>query len=182
MEKKICIAGAGGQGILFLGKVIAYAAMIEGKEVTWFPSYGAEMRGGTAHCTVILSDEMIGSPVILNPDILAVMNEASYKRFSERLITGGLLAYDSSMLNIGNWRRDVSVLKIPAGDIASACLAPKSANMVMVGALIAAMRMISLDSLLEGLRETTPSRRRDSVTANSLLIEKGYRFIENSKS
>ena len=81
MEKRIIIAGSGGQGVLFIGKLLAYAAMLEDREVTWFPSYGAEMRGGTANCTVIISDSMIGSPVIRNPDVLVVMNDDSYRRF-----------------------------------------------------------------------------------------------------
>src|SRR5450756_145960 len=87
MEKRIIIAGSGGQGVLFFGKLLAYAAMLEGREVTWFPSYGAEMRGGTANCTVIISDSMIGSPVIRNPDVLVVMNDDSYRRFVEKPVS-----------------------------------------------------------------------------------------------
>ena len=98
MEKRIIIAGSGGQGVLFFGKLLAYAAMLEGREVTWFPSYGAEMRGGTANCTVIISDSMIGSPVIGNPDVLVVMNDDSYRRFVEKLSPGGILIYDSSQI------------------------------------------------------------------------------------
>jgi 2-oxoglutarate ferredoxin oxidoreductase subunit gamma len=181
MGKRIYIAGSGGQGVLFLGKIIAYAAMIEKKEVTWFPSYGAEMRGGTAHCTVIISDEMIGSPVVRNPDILAVMNEASYKRFSERIVAQGLLAYDSSMISIRPPRKDIRLLKVPASGIAALSSAPKSANMVMLGALISVMSIISLDSTLEGLRVITPTRRSDSVAVNSTLLRKGYQLVEDTK-
>src|SRR5208283_1066042 len=98
MEHTIIIAGSGGQGILFLGRLMAYATMLEGKEVTWMPSYGAEMRGGTANCTVVISDEMIGSPVVRNPCILVVMNDASYSRFVCKLLPGGTLLYDSSFI------------------------------------------------------------------------------------
>ena len=98
LEHKIMVAGFGGQGILFLGKLLAYSGMLENKEVTWFPSYGAEVRGGTANCTVIISDEMIGSPVVRNPEILIVMNEASLDKFQPRLKNGGILIFDSSLI------------------------------------------------------------------------------------
>src|SRR5208283_4696608 len=97
MENRVLIAGSGGQGILFLGKLLAYAAMFENKEVTWFPSYGAEMRGGTANCTVIVSGEMIGSPVVSNPDILVGMNEQSFVAFSGKVASGGWLLHDATI-------------------------------------------------------------------------------------
>ena len=174
MEKRVIIAGSGGQGVLFFGKLLAYAAMIEGREVTWFPSYGAEMRGGTANCTVIISDRMIGSPVIRNTDVLVVMNEASYKRFLENLLPGGVLVYDSSLIHSEIPRHDISVVKIPACDIASSLNGVQSANMAMIGAFLAATGMLDMDSLLRAIDEITPSHRRDLLAVNKAIILKGY--------
>lgn len=181
MEKRIIIAGSGGQGILFFGKLMAYAAMIQGKAVTWFPSYGAEIRGGTANCTVIISDEMIGSPVTRNPDIIAVMNEASYNRFHERLLRGGLLVYDASLINLNGKRDDISFLKVPASELAASMRKPKSANMVMMGAFIAFTGILNLESVSSAIEEITPARRKDSIIINKELIAKGYKFIEDKK-
>lgn len=182
METRIIIAGSGGQGVLFLGKLMAHSAMLEGKEVTWFPSYGAEMRGGTANCTVIISDEMIGSPVTRNPHLLVTMNEASYRRFSDRLLEDGLLLYDSSLVAIREHRDDIRAIGIPASGMAATSKHTKSANMAMMGAVSAAARILKLASVLKALDETTPSRRKDSLAVNKDLITKGYEFIENKKS
>jgi 2-oxoglutarate ferredoxin oxidoreductase subunit gamma len=174
MEKRVIIAGSGGQGILFFGKLLAYAAMIEGREVTWFPSYGAEMRGGTANCTVIISDSMIGSPVIRNPDVLVVMNDASLNRFLERLNPGGTLIYDPSLINSKIPRDDISVVKTPAVEISSSLNSAASANMAMMGAFIAATRILDVDSVLSAANEITPSHRRDLLALNKEIIMKGY--------
>lgn len=182
MERRIIIAGSGGQGILFLGKLMACAAMLAQKEVTWFPSYGAEMRGGTANCTVIIADGMIGSPVIRNPDTLLVMNEASYKRFHERLLTDGLLIYDASLVTLGNYRNDIRTVRVPASEIAASLHATKSANMVMMGAFVAATRCMNVDAVVTALAETTPSRKKDLLSINKKLIMEGYTFVESSKS
>ncbi|MFO0753685.1 MAG: 2-oxoacid:acceptor oxidoreductase family protein [Thermodesulfovibrionales bacterium] len=180
-EKRIIIAGSGGQGILFLGRLVAYAAMLDAREVTWFPSYGAEIRGGTANCTVIISREMIGSPVIRNPAVLMVMNEASYRRFSGRLLPGGLLLYDSSLISLGAPRQDISALRVPASEIAASLKSTKGANMVMMGAFIAAAGCLTLDSSLKALEEITPAHRKESLQANRELIMKGYRFVEDTQ-
>lgn len=182
MEKRIIVAGSGGQGILFFGKLMAYAAMLQGKEATWFPSYGAEIRGGTANCTVIISDEMIGSPVTRNPDILSVMNEASYNRFHEKLLTGGLLVYDASLIHLNGRRSDISFLKVPASELAASMKKPKSANMVMMGAFIAHTGILNLKTVLRAIEEITPARRKDSIAVNKELIAKGYGLIENKKN
>lgn len=182
METRIVIAGSGGQGVLFLGKLMAYSAMLEGKEVTWFPSYGAEMRGGTANCTVMISDEMIGSPVTGKPDILIVLNEASYVRFLKKLVPGGLLIYDSSLVASGNGRNDIAVLAVPASEIAASLRHTKSANMVMMGAFIRAAGLVSHGSALDAIGEITSSRRKDSIAVNKDLIMKGCGYIENKES
>lgn len=182
MEKSIIIAGSGGQGILFLGRLLTCAGMIDGKEVTWLPSYGAEIRGGTANCTVIISDEMIGSPVISNPDFLIVMNRASYNRFSGRLKTGGTLFYDSSLFRIEGHRDDINTIAVPASAESASLKSTKSANMVLTGAFITVSGILSISSIYNALDKTTPSYRKDSANINKELIQKGYNLLEDKKS
>jgi 2-oxoglutarate ferredoxin oxidoreductase subunit gamma len=174
MEKRIIIAGAGGQGVLFFGRLLAHAAMLEGREVSWFPSYGAEMRGGTANCTVIIADSMIGSPVIRNPGVLVVMNDASYRRFVEKLSPRGILVYDPSEMRSPTHRADITLVAIAAGEIASAMNSASLANMALLGAFIAATGAVDVNSALRALDENTPAHRRDLLTANKDILLKGY--------
>jgi 2-oxoglutarate ferredoxin oxidoreductase subunit gamma len=179
MELRIIIAGSGGQGVLFFGKLLAYAAMIEGREVSWFPSYGAEMRGGTANCTVIISDSMIGSPVIRNPDVLVVMNDASYQRFAEKLSPGGILIYDPSAVHPAAPRDDIRTVTTAAGELASAMNSTIRANMALLGAFIAATRAVGVHAALRALDENTPAHRRDLLTINKDIMLKGYDSVQN---
>jgi 2-oxoglutarate ferredoxin oxidoreductase subunit gamma len=182
LETRIIVAGAGGQGVLFLGKVLAQAGMIEGKQVTWFPSYGAEMRGGTANCTIILSDDMIGSPVVSTPDILLAMNLASIERFQPQLKKKGLLFFDSSRTNGVVFRNNIVPEGIPATEIADAFGNTKSANMVMLGALIgqtAILRKSSFDKLFSF--SDIPTKNK-AAELNKKSILEGIRYIENKKS
>ncbi len=176
------IAGFGGQGILFFGKLLAYSGMLEGKEVTWFPSYGAEVRGGTANCTVIISDEMIGSPVVRNPEILLVMNEASLKKFQQRVKKNGLLMFDSSLIRDPELRSDINVIGVPASEIAASIGSTKYANMVMLSALLAEMGILNEKSAAGALEELTPQKRRKSLDANKEAIIRGRKYIEDKKS
>jgi 2-oxoglutarate ferredoxin oxidoreductase subunit gamma len=180
MEKRIIIAGSGGQGVLFFGKLLAHAAMLEGREVTWFPSYGAEMRGGTANCTVIISDSMIGSPVIRNPDMLVVMNNDSYRRFGEKLSPGGILIYDSSQIPSATPRNGIRLVAIAAGAIASSMNNASLANMALLGASIAASGIVDIKSLLSALDEVTPVRRRELLEVNKDILMKGYEGLHVS--
>lgn len=182
MEKRILIAGSGGQGILFLGKLLATAAMTENREVTWFPSYGAEIRGGTATCTVIISDEMIGSPVIKDADFLLVMNDASCNKFLERIIPGGTLIYDSSLIRPSHHRNDIIVLAVPASEISATFKNTGAANMALIGAFAASSHLVRLESLLSALDDITPARRRNMLDINKNIIKKGHALAENSKS
>ncbi|MGD0282976.1 MAG: 2-oxoacid:acceptor oxidoreductase family protein [Dissulfurispiraceae bacterium] len=182
MEYSIIIAGSGGQGTLFLGRLMAYAAMLDGKEVTWMPSYGAEMRGGTANCTVIISDEMIGSPVIRNPHILIIMNDASYSRFAEKLLPGGMLLYDSSLISRPDHRGDITALGVPASDISTTVNSTKLANMVMMGAFLSSTGILSPKSVLSALNDITPQDKKKTMHLNKQLIEKGFDLIGNKKS
>lgn len=179
-ERGIIIAGFGGQGILFLGKTIAHAVMIAGKEVTWFPSYGAEMRGGTANCTVVISDELIGSPVINEIDILIVFNEASLKKFAQRLKKDGILIYDSSV--ISSPVPGEQVIPVPATRIAAQEGNPRGANMVMLGAFVAVTKMLKIEDIYRTLEETIPASRIKLIEINKRLIERGIEYIENKKT
>ncbi|MCK9418195.1 MAG: 2-oxoacid:acceptor oxidoreductase family protein [Nitrospirae bacterium] len=180
MGKRIIIAGSGGQGVLFFGKLLAYAAMLEGREVTWFPSYGAEMRGGTANCTVIISDRMIGSPVIRNPDVLVVMNDDSYRRFVERLSPGGILIYDPSQIRSATPRGGIRLVTTPAGAIASSMNNAGLANMALMGAFIAAAGIVDIKSALSALDEITPAHRRELLKVNKDILMKGYDGLQDS--
>ncbi|MBN2653800.1 MAG: 2-oxoacid:acceptor oxidoreductase family protein [Nitrospirae bacterium] len=177
MTKRIIIAGSGGQGVLFLGKLLAYTAMLEDREVTWFPSYGAEMRGGTANCTVVISDDIIGSPVVRNPDILITLNEASYRKFGPAVKSDGLILYDSTIKSMPEGIQSVTK-SIDATSLAASMNVPGSANMAMVGACAAA-DIISLDAAFNALEAVTPPRRRDSLELNKKIITTVY---ENSKN
>jgi 2-oxoglutarate ferredoxin oxidoreductase subunit gamma len=181
LEKKIIIAGSGGQGILFLGKVLAFTSMIEKKEVTWFPSYGAEIRGGTANCTVIISDTMIASPVVITPDILIAMNKVSLDKFHPRLKKGGLLFFDSSLMKKTVFRDDIVPIAIPAIHIANAAGNTKSANMVMLGALIEVTHMLKKSSFLELFSKPSALIEKETARVNKFSFLKGIKYIENKK-
>ncbi len=154
--------------------------MIEGKDVTWFPSYGAEIRGGTANCTVIISDEMIGSPVVMSPDILIVMNRASLDRFSPRLGKKGLLFYDSSFIPERITKKDIIAIPVPATEMASTSGNTKSANMVMLGAFLSKTKLIE-PKTIAGLFGGSADNGNAIFRANKDLVQKGIDFIENSQ-
>lgn len=179
MEYKIIIAGSGGQGILFLGKIIAYSAMKQGKEVTWFPSYGAEMRGGTANCMIVISDELIGSPIVKNADYLIALNEASYKKFINRVLPNGCVIYDSSIIKSLNDRKDINFYPIEASKEASSIANPKFANMILLGAFIKKANIIYIDKVLETIDEIVPAKRKEMIETNKNLIIRGFSILEN---
>lgn len=194
-EVRILVAGFGGQGVLLLGRLIAYGGMIEGKEVTCFPSYGAEMRGGTANSTVIVSDEMIGSPIVGNPDILVAMNEASLKRFQPKIRTNGLLIFDSSLIKSPDLREDIRVVDVPASIIASSIggkeLSQKdalpstqvrSANMVMLGTLIRETGILRMESVVNALERLTSAKSKKNLEGNKEAIRRGIQYRADKKS
>lgn len=167
---------------MFFGKILAYAGMIEGKEITCFPSYGAEVRGGTANCTVILSDELIGSPVVTSPDILIVMSDASLNKFLPRLRQKGLFLFDSSLIKEPQLRDDIKTVKVPATDIASKIGNTKSANMVLLGAFVEKTGLLTQASVFEAVESSMPGRKKKLVEDNKTAILKGIQFIEDTKS
>jgi len=181
VESKIIIGGFGGQGILFLGGILAYSGMLENKQVTWFPSYGAEIRGGTANCTVIVSDEVIGSPIVKNPDVLIVMSEASLNKFQLQLKKNGLLIFDSSLIKTPVLRKDIKILALPATEISSKHGNIKSANMVLLGAFITMSGMVMKASVFKALERTIKEGNSKIVDMNKKAITEGIRFIENTQ-
>jgi 2-oxoglutarate ferredoxin oxidoreductase subunit gamma len=187
LEKGILIAGSGGQGILLLGRLIAHTAMIEGKHVTWFPSYGAEMRGGTANCTVVVSDEPIGSPIIRNPDTLIVFNCPSFYRFFNQLKDEGHLYYDSSQIskekctkiNLSEGLSRVNSFSVSALEEAEKLGSTKFANMVMFGMFLKKTFLYDLSKIGELLSVILPVRHHSLIPKNIQAIERGYYAVEN---
>lgn len=180
MERAILIAGSGGQGVLFIGDLLCYSAILEGKEVTSFPSYGVEKIGGFTKCTIIISDEMIGSPITEKVDMLIAMNNWAINKFINKLNEGGLLFYDSTLINTEVDCR-CNFTNVPASQIAFQEGSQRGANMVMLGALVAATAIVDLKTIYKALMIRTPLHRRDSLEVNKKLILKGYKYFENKK-
>jgi 2-oxoglutarate ferredoxin oxidoreductase subunit gamma len=155
--------------------------MLDNREVTWFPSYGAEIRGGTANCTVIISGELIGSPVVKNPDILIVMSDASLNKFLPRLKHNGLLIYDSSLIKESSLREDIEIVGVPATKISNKIGNTKSANMVLLGVLIAKTGLLKEASLFKALESSMPVRKKRNIIVNKKAIIEGIQFIEDKK-
>ncbi len=173
---QILIAGFGGQGVLFAGKFIAYKGLVEGKNVSWLPSYGPEMRGGTASCSVILSDAPVGSPIISEPDVLFAMNLPSFEKYVNTVKKGGCIIVDSSLIDKKVERDDIRAYYIPATKIAKDINAPTLANMIMVGKMIKETGAVSYDGLEEGLSKVISAKRADMKDINLKAIETGYNF------
>ncbi len=173
MQKEVIIAGFGGQGILFAGQLLAYAAMDEGLNVTWFPSYGPEMRGGTANCTVIISDDEVGAAVVRNPEVAMVMNLPSLEKYEPLVKPGGVLVVDSSLVEKKVARTDIKVLSVPATRLAEEMGNRRMANMVMLGALLGNHDVLPLQALKKSLEEHLPERHRKLLPANFQAMEAG---------
>jgi 2-oxoglutarate ferredoxin oxidoreductase subunit gamma len=173
MQRDVIMAGFGGQGILLIGKMLAYAGMHEGMEVSWLPSYGPEMRGGTANCTVVISDKPVGSPVIRSPRAVVAMNLPSLEKFEPDIREGGLLLINSSLINRGAERDDLTVIEIPANEVASELGNPRGANMVALGAYLGATDAVSIDAVIEVIRETFAAKPA-VIDVNIEALRKGY--------
>ena len=176
MTTEITIAGFGGQGVLFAGKTLAYAGMDEEKNISWLPSYGPEMRGGTANCTVIISDEPIGSPIISKCDVLFAMNKPSLEKFVNTVRPGGLIIIDTVYCDTKVERDDVTVVYIPAKQIAEELGNASLGNMVMLGAVLKKNSIFSLDVLADSIREHTPPAKAALADMNVRMIQSGYDF------
>jgi 2-oxoglutarate ferredoxin oxidoreductase subunit gamma len=173
MQNDVICAGFGGQGVLLIGKMLAYAGMREGKEVSWMPSYGPEMRGGTANCTVVISDRPVGSPVIQSPAAVIAMNLPSLDKFEPNLRPGGLLLINSSLINREAERTDLRVVKIPANDVANELGNPRGANMVALGAYVGATGAVSYDEIERVVKEAFASKPK-VIDSNIEALRRGY--------
>ncbi|HLF72739.1 MAG TPA: 2-oxoacid:acceptor oxidoreductase family protein [Anaerolineales bacterium] len=174
MQKEIIIAGFGGQGVLFAGQVIAYAAMDAGKEVTWIPSYGPEMRGGTANCTVVIADDEIGSPLVKNPPLAIALNLPSFDKYEETLASGGTLVVNQSMVDRNPKRTDIHVIFVPCNEIAEEIGNKKLLNMVAVGALLTALPEVSLKDVEKALAGHLPARHQHLLPKNYEALRRGF--------
>jgi 2-oxoglutarate ferredoxin oxidoreductase subunit gamma len=179
--EEVTIAGFGGQGVILAGKLLAQTAMKAGKEVTYMPSYGAEMRGGTANSMVIISDCAIASPLVSNPDSLIVMNKASLNKFSTRVKTGGLMIMNSSLIdNEPDINESIDLLAIPADNIAVELGSKKSANMVALGAYLQRRGLLSIDTAARSLPDVLAKRYHKTLPVNIEALQRGAEFAKNS--
>ncbi len=178
MKQEVIVAGFGGQGVLLLGQVLAYAGMVEGKEVSWLPSYGPEMRGGTANCTVVLSDTEIGSPVVSQPSCVIALNLPSMEKFEPMLKPGGLLILNSSLIEKKAGRGYIKVVAVPATEIANELGSGRVANMVALGAFVQQTGAVDLATLEEALKKVLPPRRHDLIPLNLEAIQRGIQEAE----
>jgi 2-oxoglutarate ferredoxin oxidoreductase subunit gamma len=174
MQTELILAGFGGQGIMFAGQILSYTAMDAGKEVTWIPSYGPEMRGGTANCTVVISDEEIGSPVVKNPDAALAMNLPSLDKYEPMIKPGGVLVVNESMVDRKPTRKDIQTVVIPCNAIAEEIGNPRLANMVAIGALMAALPVLTVADLEAALNAHMPGRHKHLLPKNVEAIKKGH--------
>ena len=170
---QMLIAGFGGQGILFTGKFLAYKGLVEGKEVSWLPSYGPEMRGGTASCSVILSDEPVGSPIVSTPDVLVAMNLPSLDKYEDTVAPGGIIIVDSTLIERKVNRDDVTVYYVPATKLASDNEMPTLANMIIAGKLLKATDGFTEEGVEAALKKVISAKRADMLEVNKKAMQIG---------
>ncbi len=173
MQNDVIMAGFGGQGILLIGKMLAYAGMHEGKEVSWLPSYGPEMRGGTCNCTVVISDRTVGSPVIQSPRAVLAMNLPSLEKFEPDLRSGGVLLVNTSLIDRTSERDDIVIVEVPANEIATELGNPRGANMVALGAYLGATGAVSVEEVEKMIRETFAAKPK-VVDVNIEALHRGF--------
>ncbi len=178
MTTNILLAGFGGQGILFAGKAIAKMAMDSELQVSWLPSYGPEMRGGAANCSVIVSDEEIGSPLVVTPDILIALNLPSFEKFEPSVKAGGKLIYDSSLIDKTSVRSDIEVYGIPATAMASDAGLTGMANVIVLGYLLKITGLFEYDAFLEHMISGIPATKAALIEKNKMALEMGYKFAK----
>lgn len=182
MKKEIIISGFGGQGVLSMGKILAYSGLMEGKEVTWMPAYGPEQRGGTANVTVIVSDEKISSPILSSYDVAVVLNQPSLDKFQSKVKTGGILIYDGYGIINPPTRDDIKVYRIDAMDKAAEMKNAKIFNMIMLGGLLKVCPVVSSNGVEKGLYKTLPERHHAMIPLNMQAFEEGRKLAEDRLS
>ncbi len=178
MKQEIIIAGFGGQGVLSMGKILAYSGLMEDKEVTWMPAYGPEQRGGTANVTVIVSDERISSPILSKFDIAIVLNQPSLDKFESKIKSGGILIYDGYGILNPPTRKDISVYRIDAMDKAAEMKNSKVFNMIVLGGLLQVCPLVTREALEKALFKTLPERHHKLIPLNMEAVEEGKKLIE----
>ncbi len=176
MQTEFIFAGFGGQGVLFAGQLLSYAAMDAGKEVTWIPSYGPEMRGGTANCTVIIADEEIGAPLVRNPKAVIAFNLPSLDKYEPLVHPGGVLVYNTSMINRAATRTDIQTIAVPANEVAESLGDKRLTNMVCLGALLSALPLLPLEAIEAALKAHLPERHHKLLPANYKALRQGATF------
>ena len=173
---QILIAGFGGQGVLFAGKLIAYKGLIEDKQISWLPSYGPEMRGGTANCSVIVSDTPVGSPIVTKPDVLVAMNLPSLKKYESEVVSGGIIIVDSTLIAEKVQRDDVDVYYVPATKIATDEGFSTLANMILMGKLMKVCDNVGYSCVEEAVNKVVPPRKANLIDVNLKAVKLGYEF------
>ena len=175
-DLNLVLAGFGGQGLLFAGKVAAYAGLMEGREISWLPSYGPEMRGGTANCSVCVSDKPIGSPLILEPNALIAMNLPSYDKFIDTVRPGGIVLVDSTMVEKTSQRTDIKAFYLPATKMADDNGIKGLANIILLGKLFKEMQFCTLEALMKGLEKCVPASKAAMLESNKKALQLGMDY------
>ncbi len=178
MHEEVIFAGFGGQGVLSMGQTLAYAGMLEGKEVCWMPSYGPEMRGGTANCMVTVSDKEISSPIIGRFDTVVALNQPSLEKFEHAIKPGGILIYDSTNIIVPPTRTDITIVPIPASEEAVKLQNMKVFNMVVLGAFIRMRATVTMDTIMTALKKSLPERHHHLLPLNEAALERGKALAE----
>ncbi|HOF97975.1 MAG TPA: 2-oxoacid:acceptor oxidoreductase family protein [Paludibacteraceae bacterium] len=178
MKEEIIISGFGGQGVLSMGKILAYSGLMQGQEVSWMPSYGPEQRGGTANVTVILSDEKISSPVLSSYDTAIILNQPSLERFESKVKPGGTLIFDGNGFHKFPTRTDINVYRIDATEYATAHNAAKTLNMIILGGFLKVRPIVKIENVLEGLKKSLPERHHHLIPQNEKALQIGMELIK----
>ena len=178
MKEEIIIAGFGGQGVLSMGKILAYSGIMQGQQVTWMPSYGPEMRGGTANVTVILSDSKISSPLLSKFDTAIILNQQSMDKFENSVKPGGILIYDPNGITRQPVRKDIKIYSIDAVDISNELGNSKAYNMVVLGAFLSKKSIVSMENVIKGLKKSIPERHHQLIPMNEQAIRVGMEKIQ----
>lgn len=181
MTTEIIIAGFGGQGVLSMGKTLAYSGLMENKEVSWYPSYGPEQRGGTSNVTVILSDKEISSPIVNSFDVAIILNQPSLEKFEKSVKPGGILIFDPNGVLTPPTRKDIRKFSVAGHDASIAMNNPKTMNMIILGGVLKASPMVSIESVMTGLKKTLPERHHKLLPLNEEAINKGMSILQEIK-
>lgn len=177
MESKMVIAGFGGQGVLIAGQLIAETGMNKGKNVSWMPAYGPEMRGGEANCSVIVSDEEIGAPIVEQPDVLIAMNQPSLEKFGKTVAPGGYIVYNSDLIKHPPTREDVTIFAVECNSIAQSLESPKAVNMPILGAILEITKSFTMDDLRATMESKFGEKRAHLIESNLKAVELGRRSV-----